>query len=79
MLGGRIVETGGPELAEELHQRGYDRIRAAYPEAAAEEAAFEDESRSLAPGWYEPPACSRRHLTMPLKRLSRPYVRRRSP
>jgi Fe-S cluster assembly ATP-binding protein len=37
MLGGRIVETGGPELAMELHQAGYDRIRAAYPEAAAEE------------------------------------------
>jgi Fe-S cluster assembly ATP-binding protein len=37
MLGGRIVETGGPELAMELHQEGYDRIRAAYPEAAAEE------------------------------------------
>jgi Fe-S cluster assembly ATP-binding protein len=36
MLGGRIVETGGPELAEELHSRGYDRIRAAYPSAAAE-------------------------------------------
>jgi Fe-S cluster assembly ATP-binding protein len=40
MLGGRIVETGGPELAVELHQRGYDRIRAAYPEAAADEAAM---------------------------------------
>lgn len=40
MLGGRIVETGGPELAVELHERGYDRIRAAYPEAAAEEAAM---------------------------------------
>jgi len=37
MLGGRIVETGGPELAMELHKQGYDRIRAAYPEAAAEE------------------------------------------
>jgi Fe-S cluster assembly ATP-binding protein len=37
MLGGRIVETGGPELAMELHREGYDRIRAAYPEAAAEE------------------------------------------
>ncbi len=32
ILGGRIVETGGPELAEELHSRGYDRIRKAYPE-----------------------------------------------
>ncbi|MBX7169121.1 MAG: Fe-S cluster assembly ATPase SufC [Pirellulales bacterium] len=37
MMGGRIVETGGPELAEELHERGYDRIRAKYPEAAAAE------------------------------------------
>ncbi|HVX62048.1 MAG TPA: Fe-S cluster assembly ATPase SufC [Pirellulales bacterium] len=47
MLGGRIVETGGPghkrsgpELAAELHQHGYDRIRAAHPEAAAEEEAM---------------------------------------
>ncbi|MDZ4821014.1 MAG: Fe-S cluster assembly ATPase SufC [Planctomycetota bacterium] len=37
MLGGRIVETGGPELAAELHKRGYERIRASYPEAAADE------------------------------------------
>jgi Fe-S cluster assembly ATP-binding protein len=41
MLGGRIVETGGPELALELHKQGYDRIRAAHPEAAADEAAME--------------------------------------
>lgn len=34
MLGGRIVETGGVELARELYTEGYDRIRAAYPEAA---------------------------------------------
>ncbi len=33
MLGGRIVETGGPELAEELYRHGYERIRAAYPDA----------------------------------------------
>jgi Fe-S cluster assembly ATP-binding protein len=38
MLGGRIVETGGVELAHELHTDGYDRIRAAYPDAAAEAA-----------------------------------------
>jgi Fe-S cluster assembly ATP-binding protein len=38
MLGGRIVETAGPELAMELHKHGYDRVRTAYPEAAAEEA-----------------------------------------
>src|SRR6476659_3951233 len=41
MLGGRIVETGGPELAIELHKKGYDRIRAAYPSAAADEAAMQ--------------------------------------
>jgi Fe-S cluster assembly ATP-binding protein len=40
MLGGRIVETGGAELATELHKRGYERIRAAYPQAAAEEQAM---------------------------------------
>jgi Fe-S cluster assembly ATP-binding protein len=40
MLGGRIVETGGPELAAELHKKGYERIRAAYPQAAAEERAM---------------------------------------
>jgi Fe-S cluster assembly ATP-binding protein len=33
MLGGRIVETGGIDLANELHSRGYDRIRQAYPDA----------------------------------------------
>jgi len=37
MLGGRIVETGGAELAAELHKKGYERIRQAYPDAAAEE------------------------------------------
>lgn len=35
MLGGRIVETGGPELARELHDQGYDRIRKTYPDADA--------------------------------------------
>ena len=37
MLGGKIVETGSIELAQELYTDGYDRIRAAYPEAAAME------------------------------------------
>ena len=38
MLGGRIVETGGPELAVELHHSGYDRIRAAHPAEAQDNA-----------------------------------------
>jgi Fe-S cluster assembly ATP-binding protein len=48
MLGGRIVETGGPELAIELHKKGYDRIRAAYPAAAAEEAALRQSAEPIA-------------------------------
>ena len=48
MLGGRIVETGGPELAMELHQQGYDRIRARYPEAAAEEDAMNKSRKAAA-------------------------------
>lgn len=48
MLGGRIVESGGPELAQELHKRGYERIRAAYPEAAAAEKAMEESAKAAA-------------------------------
>lgn len=40
MLGGRIVETGGRELAEELYRHGYERIRADYPEDEAENQAL---------------------------------------
>ncbi|MGV3608267.1 MAG: Fe-S cluster assembly ATPase SufC [Planctomycetaceae bacterium] len=36
ILGGRIVETGGVELAHELHSHGYDRIRKAHPDADVE-------------------------------------------
>lgn len=43
MLGGKIVETGGPELAQELHGKGYDRIRAQYPDAAAAEQAMKEQ------------------------------------
>jgi Fe-S cluster assembly ATP-binding protein len=44
MLGGRIVESGGAELARELHQHGYDRIRAEYPEESAENEAMRKEA-----------------------------------
>ena len=33
MLGGRIVESGGPQLALELEDRGYDWVREKYEEA----------------------------------------------
>jgi Fe-S cluster assembly ATP-binding protein len=48
ILGGRIVETGGPELALELHKQGYDRIRAAYPDAAADDAAMKEKETAAA-------------------------------
>jgi len=48
MLGGRIVESGGPELAAELHKKGYERIRAAYPDAAAAERAMAEEKQAAA-------------------------------
>jgi Fe-S cluster assembly ATP-binding protein len=44
MLGGRIVESGDASLAVELHEKGYDRIRAAHPQAAAEDDAMSEDS-----------------------------------
>jgi Fe-S cluster assembly ATP-binding protein len=40
MLGGRIVEMGGIDLAKELHGQGYERIRKAYPQDDAENQAM---------------------------------------
>jgi Fe-S cluster assembly ATP-binding protein len=36
MLGGRIVETGGADLAEHLEEQGYDWIREKQETAIAE-------------------------------------------
>ena len=33
LLGGRIVKTGGPELAQEIEQRGFDWIKREIHEA----------------------------------------------
>ena len=46
LFGGRIVESGGPELVTKLEQEGYDWIRAKYPL----EAQIEDELESHASG-----------------------------
>jgi Fe-S cluster assembly ATP-binding protein len=37
LYGGRIVESGGPELVEVLEREGYDWVRAKHPEAARDE------------------------------------------
>jgi Fe-S cluster assembly ATP-binding protein len=47
MLGGRIVETGGVELAHELHRHGYDRIRGMYPDAEARNRAMVEQEEVL--------------------------------
>ncbi len=45
LFGGRIVESGGPELVDVLESEGYDWVRAKHPEAAR----IEDELEKDAP------------------------------
>ncbi len=44
LFGGRIVESGGPELVDVLEREGYDWIRAKYPDAARVEDELEQKS-----------------------------------
>jgi len=46
ILGGRIVESGGVELANELYSKGYERIRQQYPDANAVNQSMEEEDAS---------------------------------
>jgi len=48
ILGGRIVETGGVELAHELHAHGYGRIRETYPDAEADNRAMLEKEEEAA-------------------------------
>ena len=50
ILGGRIVETGGIELANELHTQGYDRIRQTYPDAEAANRQMVEKEEPVAAG-----------------------------
>jgi Fe-S cluster assembly ATP-binding protein len=43
LFGGRIVESGGPELVEVLEREGYDWVRAKHPEAARDEDEMEQQ------------------------------------
>jgi Fe-S cluster assembly ATP-binding protein len=43
LFGGRIVESGGPELVDVLEREGYDWIRVKYPEAARDEDEMEQQ------------------------------------
>ena len=44
LFGGRIVESGGPELVDLLEEKGYDWVRAKYPEAAQVEDELEKDA-----------------------------------
>jgi Fe-S cluster assembly ATP-binding protein len=50
MLGGRIVETGGVELARELYTEGYDKVRERHPEDAAIEKEMSAAEKKIAVG-----------------------------
>src|SRR3954449_8497590 len=46
LFGGRIVESGGPELVDVLEREGYDWVRAKHPEAARVEDELEQQHPS---------------------------------
>jgi Fe-S cluster assembly ATP-binding protein len=46
LLGGKVVESGGPELVDALEREGYDWVRAKYPEAAKDEDELEQKASS---------------------------------
>lgn len=48
MLGGRIVETGGYDLALELHSNGYDKVRERHPDAVEDEKRLREEEAAAA-------------------------------
>jgi Fe-S cluster assembly ATP-binding protein len=50
MLGGRIVETGGVELARELYTEGYEKVRERHPEDAAKEKEMAAKDKQLVAG-----------------------------
>ena len=45
LFGGQIVESGGPELVQQLERKGYDWVREKYPEVAVDEDALEQLAR----------------------------------
>lgn len=50
ILGGRIVETGGVELARELYTEGYEKVRERHPEDAAIEKEMAAKDKQLVGG-----------------------------
>jgi Fe-S cluster assembly ATP-binding protein len=46
LLGGRIVQSGGPELVATLEEHGYNWVREKYPDAAGDEQELEQNAPS---------------------------------
>lgn len=61
-----ICHTCGRTMESVGKDKGY-RCRSC--KTSSSEAVFEENLRWIIPGWYEPPASSRRHLSKPLKRM----------
>ncbi|MEM2944033.1 MAG: tRNA(Ile)(2)-agmatinylcytidine synthase [Methanomassiliicoccales archaeon] len=57
---------------------GY-RCRRCGTKARVDEAEYSVAERGIREGWYEPPVCSRRHLSKPLKRLASKSLRKIQP
>jgi Fe-S cluster assembly ATP-binding protein len=45
LFGGRVVESGGPELVKHLEKEGYDWVREKHPDAARDEDALEQSAK----------------------------------
>ena len=73
----KVANPMCPECSKRMGSLGADhgyrckRCGGKAPEAAAETAPA---PRDTAIGWYEPPVASRRHLYMPVRRMSRGYI-----
>ena len=48
ILGGKVVEHGGPELVDKLEREGYEWVREKYPEAAQDEDEMEAHAEQAA-------------------------------
>ena len=49
LLGGKVVESGGPEMVEKLEREGYDWVREKYPDAARDEDEIEQKNAAAQP------------------------------
>jgi Fe-S cluster assembly ATP-binding protein len=47
LLGGKIVESGGPEIVDQLEKQGYEWLREKYPEAAKIEEEIEQKAPAV--------------------------------